>query len=106
MVAKKDILSADETHDMNQLIKLISDSIKAFYDGTNVKELYNKDVSLMAMQVLSLLCGINRGYTKSQMDTMWEKSRSISRYMNDSRRSDKVDGMQKFNGSKRVALKN
>lgn len=107
MSSKKDVLSDTEWHDMNILIKSISDSIKSFYDSDKSKEVSNRDISLMAMQVLSLLCGISRGYTKEDMDRIWEKSNQISKKINASKKSDAASvSTQDFYKQARSSLKN
>lgn len=60
--------------DLTKLVKIISESIKAHME----LEPSSGDVSLYAMQVLSVICSLNRGYTKTQIEQMWAMSNKLS----------------------------
>lgn len=89
-------LNSKQWRDITQLIKVISDSLKLYMD--NIKDpsdVPGKDISLMAMQVLSLLCGLSRGYTKTELDELWHTSMKISSQIHSQRDKDSVDkGLQ------------
>ena len=66
-------------YDITKLIKVLSESLKTYIEGiTDPSKTPGKDASLMAMQVLSLLCGFRRGYTRNELDELWEKSIKVT----------------------------
>lgn len=66
-------------NDITKLIKVLSESLKTYIESiTDPSKTPGKDASLMAMQVLSLLCGYRRGYTRTELDELWEKSVKVS----------------------------
>ncbi len=89
-------LSEKEFLSMTKMIKIISESIKEYIENSQ-DTVHGKDDPLYAMQVLSLICGLNRGYTKTQMDQMWAMSVKVSNKLHAASKSDKVE--TKFQGS-------
>lgn len=72
MSNKADDFSAKKWQEMTKIIKVISESVKGYIDGKGT--LPDRDTSLMAMQVLSILCGYNKGYDKEKMEELWQTS--------------------------------
>jgi hypothetical protein len=74
--------------EMAKFIKAISESIKGCIEphGGAVDE----DTPLMAMQVLSILCSLNRGYTKEKISKIWAASLDAAQKIHEFRTTDKV----------------
>ena len=98
-------LTAKQILDMTKLVKIIRDSIQTYIE--NIKDpmaVPGKDISLYAMQVLSLMCGLNRGYSKDQLNQMWETSSRLSNKIHAANKSDRVDSS--FQGASDSHYKN
>lgn len=82
-------LTDKEWYSMFELIKILSNNIKEYYDSTPSSEICaNKDISLISLQVLSHLVGLSRNYSQNEMDDMWEDSCSISKSIYKSKDAD------------------
>ena len=95
-------LTEKQLQDMTKLIKVISESIKNFIENDS-STTPGSDVSLYAMQVLSVICGLNRGYTKLQIDQMWDVSNRLSNKLHAAAKGDKP---AKFQSAVDYRLKN
>lgn len=81
---------AKQFDDVKTFIKVISASIKDYVSSVSKDNIPNKDASLIAMQVLSLLCGFSRGYTNLEINDLWEKSMDLSKKLYADQFEDKV----------------
>lgn len=88
---------------MTKMIKVISESIKEYIEKDSTTA-HGSDDALYAMQVLSLICGLNRGYSKIKMDQMWAMSTKVSNKLHAASKSDKVE--TKFQGSTNIQYLN
>lgn len=82
--------------DMTRIIKVISDGVKGFYDKAKAETSPpDRDISLVAMQVLAILCGLSRGYTREQIDALWKTSIETATNIHASRQGDRAEkGLQ------------
>lgn len=76
--------------DMTKLIKIISDSVKTYLENLKDPSIPGNDTSLYAMQVLSLMCGMSRGYSRDQLDQMWAASFKFTQKLHAARKNDKA----------------
>ncbi len=83
-------LSERDFISMTKIIKIISESVKTYIEN-EPSTTKGSDISLYAMQVLSLICVLNRGYSKSQIDQMWAMSNKLSNKLHSLSKGDKVE---------------
>jgi len=77
--------------EMTKLIKIISETVRTYLEGLkDPSSVPGNDTSLYAMQVLSLMCGMSRGYSRDQLDQMWESSIKFSQKLHAARKNDKA----------------
>lgn len=72
MSNKSDDFSPKKWQEMTKIIKVISESVKGYIDSKGSAP--DRDTSLIAMQVLSILCGYSKGYSREKMEELWETS--------------------------------
>lgn len=99
----KSDLTEREFLDVTKLIKIIADSVKT-HIGSDPSVTPSSDMALYAMQVLSLVCQLNRGYTKEQIARIWDTSTRLSNKLHAASKSDKVTA--KFQGPVNFRYKN
>jgi hypothetical protein len=89
-------LSDKQWKDITKLIKVLSESLKTYIDDIKDPSLApGKESLLIAMQVLSILCGMKRGYSKTDLDNLWSTSLGVSSKIHASKNTDKVEpGLQ------------
>lgn len=91
MSNKSSEFTEKQVADMTKLIKIISESVKEYLENLNDPSVVpGNDTSLYAMQVLSLMCGMSRGYSRDQLDEMWEMSAKLSQRLHAARKNDKA----------------
>jgi len=76
--------------DITKLIKVFSDSLKAYIKDLDKDNIPDKDASLIALQVLSILVGLQRGYSKIELDKLWSTAHNLSNKINVSKAEDKI----------------
>lgn len=93
--------------DMTKLIKIISESVRSYLENLDDPSVApGNDTSLYAMQVLSLMCGMSRGYSRDQLDGMWEMSAKLSQKLHAARKNDKATSPFQGAAAAEVAYKN
>lgn len=90
MSNKQTEFTEKQVADMTKLIKIISESVKNYLENLKDPSIPGSDTSLYAMQVLSLMCGMSRGYSRDQLDQMWESSIKFSQKLHAARKNDKA----------------
>ena len=99
----KSELTEREFADVTRLIKIIADSVKTHIES-DPSTIHGSDMALYAMQVLSLVCQLNRGYTKEQIAKIWDTSTKLSNRLHAASKSDKVTN--KFQSPVDIRYKN
>ena len=84
-------LSDKQVAEMTKVIKIISESVAEYIRDAKESTPSTSDISLYAMQVLSLMCGLSRGYSSDYLNEMWENSTKLSKRLHAARKGDKVD---------------
>jgi hypothetical protein len=87
-------LTDKQISEITKVIKVISESVTSYIEGIkDPTSVPTGDISLYAMQVLSLMCGLSRGYGPDRLNTMWDVSTKLSRRLHAARSGDKVESM-------------
>lgn len=83
MSNKYDDINEKKMGEITQMIKVLTESMKTHLskiknDGGTLEQ----DTSIMALQILSILCGINRGYSNTKLNSLWANSLKTAEKIN------------------------
>jgi hypothetical protein len=67
------------TVDVVRLMKIISDAQRKYIEGiSNTSDIPDNNATLVAMHALSVMCSLQRGHTKKEMDSVYDLAVKIA----------------------------